>query len=149
MRDRAHVDGLVLDGDRVTGVTVGGTPIDAALVVDALGRRTPTPAWTGEEPAETSDCKVVYYCRYYWRRDGFDLPDGPFILSPRGDLGYFGFATFPGDNRAFSALFSIPSGVPEWRAVKEAPAFEAAVRQIPALRAWVGWTPTAWTRSPT
>lgn len=137
VRDNARVDGLVTDGGRLTGVTVAGVPLAAALVVDALGRRTPTVGWAGSPPPATSDCKVVYYCRYYRQRPGFELPDGAYVLSPRGDLGYFGFATFPGDNGTFSALLAVPSGVPEWRAVKDVPAFEAAVARIPALRAWV------------
>ena len=137
VRDNARVDGLVVDGGRVSGVRVDGVPLDATLVVDALGRRTPTPGWLGEPPAETSDCGVVYYARYFRRRRGFELPDGAFVLSPRGDLGYFGFATFPGDNGTFSALLAVPPGVPEWRALKDAPAWDAAVARIPALRAWV------------
>ena len=137
VRDGARVDGLVTDGGRVVGVTVAGGRLDAPLVVDALGRRTPTPGWLGEPPAETSDCGVVYYARYFRRRSGFELPDGPFVLSPRGDLGYLGFATFPGDNATFSALLAVPPGVAEWRAFKDVPAWDAAVATIPALRAWV------------
>ncbi len=137
VRERAHVDGLVADGGRVCGVTVDGVRLDAGLVVDALGRRSPVRGWAGLPEPETSDCGVVYYSRYYRQRDGFDLPDGAFILSPRGDLGYFGFATFPGDNRTFNVVLAVPPGVPEWRAVKDEPAFEAAVAAIPALRAWV------------
>jgi hypothetical protein len=67
----------------------------------------------------------------------FDLPDGPWFLSPRGDLGYLGYATFPGDNRTFAAVLAVPTSVPQWRMFKDAVAFEAAVARIPALRQWV------------
>mgnify|MGYP006171011355 CR=1 FL=1 len=47
-------------------------------VVDALGRRTPIPAWLAAEgltdqPIETSDCGVVYYSRYF-------IPETPLAL---------------------------------------------------------------------
>ena len=67
---------------------------------------------------------------------GFELPDGPWFLSPRGDLGYLGYAPFPGDNRTFGAVLAVPPGVPEWRALKDPPSFEAAVARIPALSSW-------------
>jgi cytochrome P450 len=37
------------------------------------------------------------------------------MLSPRGDLGYLGFASFPGDNGAFAGLLAVPTGVKEWQ----------------------------------
>jgi 2-polyprenyl-6-methoxyphenol hydroxylase-like FAD-dependent oxidoreductase len=142
VRDGVTIDGLHLDGGRMTGVGVDGGTHPATVVVDALGRRTPTQGWLAEAgiattPVETSDCGVVYYSRYYRTVDGFDLPDGPWVLSPRGDLGYLGFATFPGDNGTFAGLLSVPNGGPEWRALSDESAFEAAVASIPGLRLWV------------
>lgn len=141
---RAGVDvtGLVVERGRVLGARLDGTHVEGDIVVDALGRRSPTPAWLAasgitEAPAESSDCGVIYYCRYYRQRPEFDLPDGPFLLSPRGDLGYFAYATFPGDNRTFAALLAAPTGVSEWRRLVNPAAFEIAVSHIPALRAWV------------
>jgi 2-polyprenyl-6-methoxyphenol hydroxylase-like FAD-dependent oxidoreductase len=115
-------------GERITGVEEFGT----AVVVDALGRRTPFASST----TATNDCGVVYYSRYYRQHDDFDLPDGPWSLGPRGDLGYLGFGCFPGDNRTFAALVSVPIGVPHWRILNEPAAFEAVIATIPALRAW-------------
>jgi 2-polyprenyl-6-methoxyphenol hydroxylase-like FAD-dependent oxidoreductase len=117
-------------------------PDDADLVVDALGRRSPTATWLAAAgapttPVESSDCGVVYLCRYFRCLDGFDLPDGPWVLSPRGDLGYLGYATFPGDNRTFSALLAIPTGVSEWRGLTDEARWDAAVAAIPGLRQWV------------
>lgn len=125
-------------------VVRGSTLVDAFhddgadIVVDAMGRRTPTPGWFPDaaEPA-TSDCGVVYLCRYYRQRSGFELPEGPWLVSPRGDLGYLGYATFPGDNGTFSALLAIPSGVAEWRGLAKEDRFERAVQTIPMLRQWV------------
>jgi 2-polyprenyl-6-methoxyphenol hydroxylase-like FAD-dependent oxidoreductase len=139
---RLAVTGLRVDAGRVTGVRAGSTALDADLVIDAMGRRTPTPGWLDDagcttEPAESSDCGVVYFSRYYRQRAGFELPDGPWLLSPRGDLGYVGYASFPGDDRTFAAILAAPSGVPEWRAFNDPDAFESAIAHIPALRSWV------------
>ena len=140
--DSAHVTGVHVTGGRISGIVVDGDVLDTDLLVDALGRRSAVPAWLAESGAdagtvESTDCGVVYYCRYYGLRDGFDLPDGRWLLSPRGDLGYLGYASFPGDNRTFAALLAAPTGVAEWRRLKDSNAFEAAVAEIPALRAWV------------
>jgi 2-polyprenyl-6-methoxyphenol hydroxylase-like FAD-dependent oxidoreductase len=142
VRDSVRVTGVRLDGEQVTGVEVDGAVADASLVVDAMGRRSPMRRWLTEagrpeEPVESSDCGVVYYCRYYRVRQGRELPDGPWLLSPRGDLGYLAFSTFPGDNGTFAALFAAPSGVTEWRRLNDAVAFEAAIQQVPTLRSWV------------
>ena len=138
-----RVTGIDVARDRITAVRAGNLTIEADFAVDALGRRSPTAGWLAEATGkadvgpETSDCGVIYYSRYYRQRPGFDLPDGPWLLSPRGDLGYLGYATFPGDNGTFAGLLAVPTGVAEWRVFRNASAFEAAVSQIPALRAWV------------
>ena len=128
----ASVQGVTTQDNRVTGALVDGTTYDGALVVDALGRRTMTATW-----ADSSDCGVVYYSRYFRIRDGAELPDGPWLLGPRGDLGYFGYSTFPGDDRTFAALLAVPPRMPEWRALKDTNAWTTAVNLIPALRQWV------------
>jgi 2-polyprenyl-6-methoxyphenol hydroxylase-like FAD-dependent oxidoreductase len=137
VRDQAAVEGVEVaedrvTGSRVTGVRVDGQTIEGGVVVDALGRRTMTATW-----ADTSDCGVVYYSRYFRLRDGAELPDGPWLLGPRGDLGYFGFSTFPGDDRTFAALLAVPPRRDEWRRLKDVAAWDTAVGLIPALRQWV------------
>lgn len=142
VRSGVTITGLRATAGRVEGIDVDGTSLDADLVVDALGRRSPTSTWLeqcGAKPdeREVTDCGVIYYSRYYRTKDGFELPDGPWVLSPRGDLGYLAYASFPGDNGTFAALLSVPTGVPEWRAFGHADVFEAAIARIPALRLWV------------
>jgi 2-polyprenyl-6-methoxyphenol hydroxylase-like FAD-dependent oxidoreductase len=126
------VEGIVVERDRVTGVQADRAAVAADAVVDALGRRTMTATWL-----DSSDCGVVYYSRYFRVRPGHELPDGPWLLGPRGDLGYFGFSTFPGDNGTFAALLAVPPRVREWRLLKDIGPWTAAVAQIPALRQWV------------
>jgi 2-polyprenyl-6-methoxyphenol hydroxylase-like FAD-dependent oxidoreductase len=141
LRGGWRVNDLLVAEGRVVGVRVDGAPVEADLVVDALGRRTPAPGWLAAqgidaEPPVTSDCGVVYYSRYYRCRPWFSLPDGPWYLSPRGDLGYLAYASFPGDNDTFAALLAVPTGVPEWKVFHDALAFEAGIAQVPALASW-------------
>lgn len=136
----AHITGLTVEHGRAQAVQIDGSDLAVDLVVDTLGRRTPTARWAGDGVAdpESSDCGVVYYSRYYRIPAGVDLPDGPWVLGPRGDLGYLGFATFPGDNGTFAVTLSVPTGSPEWHVLKDAAPFEACVASIAALRLWVG-----------
>ena len=141
IHSRARLVGVRLESGNIVGIELEGGTMDADLVVDALGRRSPMAGWFREQghespPPGRSDCGVIYYSRYYRLRAHKQLPDGPWLLGPRGDLGYMGFATFPGDNGAFAAVLSVPTGVPELKIFRREPAFEAAVAQIPALRAW-------------
>lgn len=143
-----RLTGLSVKGGRVEAVRIDGSDRAFDVVVDALGRRTTTSGWfakaagiqepdDGPDGSRSSDCGVVYYSRYYQIRPGFELPDGPWVLGPRGDLGYLAFATFPGDNGTFAVTLAVPTGFPEWHVLKDAAPFEACVSRIPALRLWV------------
>jgi 2-polyprenyl-6-methoxyphenol hydroxylase-like FAD-dependent oxidoreductase len=138
VRAAARVERIVVDRDRVVGVRVDGGDVRSDLVVDAHGRRSPGGWLVGanESTTEQSDCSVVYYSRYYRQRPGYELPDGPWFLSPRGDLGYMAFASFPGDNRTFAAVLAVPPADARWKVFADPRAYEAAVATIPALRSW-------------
>ena len=125
----------------VRGVQTTTGTIGADLVIDAMGRRTPTPEWIeaigGRSMSERStDCSIIYYSRYYRVREGQILPDGPSAPGPRGDLGYAAFTTFPGDNGTFCALIATPPSDQELKSLRHAAAFEAAVATMPALNGW-------------
>src|SRR5436305_622650 len=113
---------VVVIGGGVAGLAAallvarGGRPVTLLErdVVDAVGRRDARDGGFVPIERSSSPCGVVYYSRYYQCRPGFELPDGPWFLSPRGDLGYLAYASFPGDNGTFAALFAVPPGVPEW-----------------------------------
>jgi len=128
-------------GPHVHGVKTGDGTIPADLVVDAMGRRTPSPGWIQAiggrpMPRRSNECSILYYSRYYRVRDGQALPEGPWLPGPRGDLGYGAFSTFPGDNRTFAALLAFPPGDRALKSIRHAPAFQAAVGTIPALDSW-------------
>ncbi|WP_426562486.1 FAD-dependent oxidoreductase [Angustibacter sp. McL0619] len=144
VRSGVRATGLRTAAGRVAAVHLDGSELAADVVVDALGRRTPTASWgarPGSEASadgvESSDCGVVYYSRYYRVRPGCELPDGPWVLGPRGDLGYLAFATFPGDNQTFAVTLAVPTGAPEWRVLNDPAAYETAVGAIGSLRLWV------------
>jgi 2-polyprenyl-6-methoxyphenol hydroxylase-like FAD-dependent oxidoreductase len=135
------LEGVEGEVPRVTGVRTDAGPIQADLVVDAMGRRSPVPDWIevlgGRRMAEaSSDCGVIYYTRYYRVRDGATLPDGPWVPTPRADLGYGLFSTFPGDNGTFAGLIAIPPGDQELKLLRHATAFDAATTRMPVLHSW-------------
>lgn len=138
----AGLDGVPGEVPRVTGVRTAEGPIDADLVVDAMGRRSPAPAWIaglGGTPMaeESSDCGVIYYTRYYRVLRGRELPDGPWLPTPRADLGYGMFSSFPGDNDTFAGLIAIPPGDQDLKLLRQSAAFNAATALMPALWSWV------------
>ena len=137
-----RVTGVRVDRRRVSALEINGSLLATEFLVDASGRRSEVSEWLAQAgvdvgPLQSSDCGVVYYSRYYQVRKGCELPDGPWLLGPRGDLGYLGFTTFPGDNGTFAVLIAAPAGVPEWRALKDPEVFERVVASIPSLISWV------------
>jgi 2-polyprenyl-6-methoxyphenol hydroxylase-like FAD-dependent oxidoreductase len=137
----AGLDGTIGDVPRVTGVRTSDGPVHADLVVDAMGRRSPVPDWIealGGRPMSeaSSDCGVIYYTRYYRVRKGASLPDGPWIPTPRADLGYGLFSSFPGDNDTFAGLIAIPPGDQQLKVLRHTAAFDAATASMPALHSW-------------
>jgi flavin-dependent dehydrogenase len=133
--------GVRLGESALAGVDVEGGSQDAEVVIDAMGRTSPMQDWLAARGAvlgsrEKSDCGVIYYTRYYRLRPGRSYPDGPWLIGPRGDLGYMGFMSIPGDNETFSAGLAVPTGVPELKIFRHEAAFEAAIAQIPLLRTW-------------
>ena len=142
VRSASYVTGFNVTSGRGVVAEIDGIAAPADFIVDALGRRSPVDRWLADvaiasNPLQTSDCGVVYYSRYYVVKPGHSLPDGPWLLGPRGDLGYLGFATFPGDNGTFAVLLAVPTGVGHWRALRDPEIFEAAAARIPALGAWL------------
>ena len=133
--------GLLGDSGSVQGARTEQGEIRADLVVDALGRTSPAPAWLTEigasPPAhESSDCEVLYYTRYYRIRDGETLPDGPWVPTPRGILPYCLFSSFLGDNRSLGALLAILPQDSELKVLRREDAFEATVASMPTLHSW-------------
>ncbi|KJK49851.1 hypothetical protein UK23_12625 [Lentzea aerocolonigenes] len=109
-----------------------GEEIRADVVVDALGRYRCPPGWPRAK-AEPTDCGSIYYCRYFELTPQAEHLAGPWLLNPRGDLGYMGFNTFRGDNRTFAVIFIVPTADRELRVLKDNNAWMAAARVCPPL----------------
>jgi 2-polyprenyl-6-methoxyphenol hydroxylase-like FAD-dependent oxidoreductase len=135
LRAATTVTGVAAEDGRAVGVTVdAGEPVAADVVVDALGRyRTPS-GWP-RPPAEPIDCGAIYYSRYFSLADGASHPEGPWLLNPRGDLGYMGFNTFRGDNRTFAVILLVPGHDRELRILRDERAWMAACAAIDPLGA--------------
>jgi 2-polyprenyl-6-methoxyphenol hydroxylase-like FAD-dependent oxidoreductase len=140
-RDGSPVRRLRADGGRVVGVVLeGGESVDADLVVDCSGRRSPLPRWLDEAglaPCEErmSGCGIHYYSRFYRLRGGRPRPAQAGILGL--DLGYVKLAAFPGDGETFSLTFGVPSADVELRSIVRPERFEAAGRRMPGLAPWL------------
>ncbi|MGH3920772.1 MAG: FAD-dependent oxidoreductase [Pseudonocardiaceae bacterium] len=126
----------------VTGVhTVAGEQIQADLVVDAMGRRTPAVGWLtqlgGREPhVESEDSGFVYYTRYFTgatrpRRIGRALVP----------MGTFSLLTLDGDNDTWSVTVFGPTGDAPFKALRERACFTRVVQACPMQAHWLDGKP--------
>lgn len=143
-----RADGVLVEDQGATAQVVGvgladGRRLDASLVVDACGRRTPVPGWLTDadqrievdEPG--SSCGITYHTRFFQLRPGAvggHLNRG---YTAGGSFDRYSCLVFPGDLGAFSITFGT---LPEDRALRsltDPAAFTAAVAAIPLLAPWV------------
>ena len=134
LRDGSTLSGLVVDREgRAVALRVEGCDdIAADVVVDALGRYRAPEEWP-RAPGPMTDCGAIYYSRYFRLADDASHPEGPWLLNPRGDLGYMGFNTFRGDNRTFAVILLVPAHDRELRVLRRAAAWMAAASAIRPL----------------
>jgi 2-polyprenyl-6-methoxyphenol hydroxylase-like FAD-dependent oxidoreductase len=142
----AQVTGLVTERldqvTRVRGVRYklgdAAYSLDADLVIDASGKRTPMHDWLREFGVEIKverhPCEYVYLCRHYRLRD----PDnGPPRVRTGGVLDYLGFGIFYGEAGHFSIGLAIPADEKELvRALKTEDGWDALCAKIPVLERW-------------
>lgn len=130
---------------RVSGVHTDQGDVVGDLVIDALGRTSPSTSWlealgTATPQIESSPCGLIYYGRYFQLEPSTTFPSDAWLISPRGDLGYAGFFTFIGDNRTFGVVLAIPTLDSELKVLQHEQAFMAASREIFVLADLVGPT---------
>lgn len=146
------VSGLISQGrsgdtsvPRVTGVRLAsGAEHVGDLVIDATGRKSPTPKWLDEigavAPVEHSeDSGFSYTGRYYRARPG-ERPDATRMpmLAPYGS---FSILTLPADADTWSVtLYGLSDDRPlrKWR---DPDVFERVVRACPPQASWVEGEP--------
>ena len=126
----------------VSGVrTVDGDELAADLVVDAMGRKTPSADWLpaagGVAPLiQSEDSGFAYYTRYY---TGSASPAkmGP-VLS---ELGSFTLLTLSGDNDTWSLTVFVATSDAALKAFRDAEAFTSVIRACPLQAHWLEGTP--------
>jgi 2-polyprenyl-6-methoxyphenol hydroxylase-like FAD-dependent oxidoreductase len=126
----------------VTGVRTGGREeLAADLVIDAMGRKTPSTDWLmaaggGAPQLESEDCGFAYYTRYF---TGPQLPAymGPVLT----ELGSFTLLTLAGDNGTWSLTAFTATADPALKAFRDADAFTAVIRECPLQAHWLDGTP--------
>jgi len=141
------VEGLVAHGSipRVRGVRVAVVGVvNADLVVDACGRRSPVPDWLeavgARRPAiEFGECALIYNTRHYKLRPGHVAPkrqpgQGAVIASI---LPYAVALLFPSDSDTVQLSIGSLADDKPMKAVRHAAAFDAFARCVPALGPWL------------
>jgi 2-polyprenyl-6-methoxyphenol hydroxylase-like FAD-dependent oxidoreductase len=130
-----HVDGVLSEHGRATGLRVDGQELRADLVLNASGRS----GRIGDDlraPEEGADCGLSYVSRHYELLP--DADNGP-INAPIGLIqrmhGYM-IGVFQQDNRTFCALIARPSTDRVLADLRLTDAFEAAARAVPGLSDW-------------
>jgi flavin-dependent dehydrogenase len=145
---RARVTGLItaMEGDRlrVEGVEYRqddrSHQLQAALVVDASGKRTQAHEWLNalgvNIEVERHPCDYVYLCRHYRLRD----PDNsPPKVRTGGVLDYLGYGIFYGEQGHFSIGLACPIAETEIvSALKTEAGWDALCGRIPVLQQWAG-----------
>lgn len=148
VRRGVAIDGLVADHTggvpHVTGLRLAdGQVIDADLVVDATGRRSPTPRWLEDigaaAPVETGeDSGFAYYGRYYRSDDGATPAMVAPLLTP---VGSFSVLTLPADNGTWSlTLYGMADDAP-LRRFRDEDVFDRVVSELPLHAHWLDGEP--------
>jgi len=123
----------------VTGVTIGeATVIDADLVVDATGRRSPCGALLAAIGArrpeeEKEDCGFVYYARHFRSPDGYSPAAMERLLQHFEGVSIL---TLPCDSGTWGVAFVTSARDKPLRALRHPSGWEAALKLFPTAAHW-------------
>jgi 2-polyprenyl-6-methoxyphenol hydroxylase-like FAD-dependent oxidoreductase len=127
-----HVRGILLDD---------GATIAADLVVDATGRRSPTPRLLARHglrpvPEVVQDCGLLYLSRHYRLHPDTEFPstDVPINANP----GWARAMAFPGDRRTFCLLAAVAAIDPLRRELATDRGFSRFHAAVPVTARWLG-----------
>ena len=141
----------LIDGvPHVTGVRLqSGEEVHGDIVIDATGRRSPTPEWLAEigavEPfEEAEDSGFAYYGRYFRSDDGSVPPMMGPALAPYGT---FSVLTLPADNGTWSVTLYGLSEDKQLRRFRDPDVHERVVRACPLQAHWLDGEPISEMRS--
>jgi 2-polyprenyl-6-methoxyphenol hydroxylase-like FAD-dependent oxidoreductase len=126
---------------RVTGVRSDAGDIDADLVIDATGRRSPIDTWlTGLGARQTrmdqAECGLAYYSRHYRFRPGA-VPPGSSSQRMVATLDDLLVGIWPGDNGTMQVAIAPFAADHRFRSVREADVFSSVVRTVPDFARWL------------
>ena len=134
-----QIDGV----PHVTGLRLDGEEISADVVVDATGRRSPTPAWLAEIGArppleESEDSGFAYYGRYFQSGDGSVPPLlGPLLTAYES----FSVLALPADNGTWSATVYGLSEDKALRRARDPEVYARVLRACPLHAHWLDGKP--------
>jgi 2-polyprenyl-6-methoxyphenol hydroxylase-like FAD-dependent oxidoreductase len=147
IESNAKVEGLVLQQNgpgvpQVIGARIQGGVVDADIVIDAGGRRSPVRtslqvAGVSLPEGQTEPCGVIYYCRYYRLLEGVHYPAWTGALGPGGTTDCVRFSTFFGDNETFAIVLGVPASVHAFRGLAREDVYTAAVSRFKALAPFI------------
>ena len=150
VRRGAAVRGLttgapVRDGvPNIVGVELdSGDRLDADVVVDATGRRSPSSRWiadAGGAPVheELEDSGFIYYGRHFRSEDG----SLPFMFGPlKQDYGSISALTLPADNGTWSVTIIGSAKDSALRTLTDPKKWETAIRLLPLAAHWIDAEP--------
>jgi 2-polyprenyl-6-methoxyphenol hydroxylase-like FAD-dependent oxidoreductase len=120
-----------------------GERVEADLVVDATGRRSPLPRWiadAGGPPVgeEVDDSGFIYYGRHFRSADG----SLPMMIGPlKQDYGSVAVLTLPADNGTWSVTIIGNANDAALRRLTDPEKWEAAIRTLPLAAHWIDAEP--------
>jgi len=127
-----------------TGVELeGGERIEADVVIDATGRRSPLPRWIAEAGGaavaeELDDSGFIYYGRHFRSGDG----SLPVMIGPlKQDYGSISALTLPADNGTWSVTIIGSAQDRALRGLTDPKRWEAAVGLLPLAAHWIDGEP--------
>jgi 2-polyprenyl-6-methoxyphenol hydroxylase-like FAD-dependent oxidoreductase len=145
VRRGCRVTGLVstrdrADSVRVVGVRAGNEVVDADLVIDAGGRRTPVPGWLaplGVAPlVDQSLSGLSYYSRHYTSPDGPPVGTGTVLIHHES----YSVLTLPTDGTVWGVAIVVASADRPARALQDVRTWEPAARAC-FPDGWLAGTP--------
>jgi 2-polyprenyl-6-methoxyphenol hydroxylase-like FAD-dependent oxidoreductase len=129
---------------RVVGVrTEAGEDLDADLIVDVSGRRTPICRWLADIGArppleEVDDCGGVYYARHFRSADGSVPHLSAFLLQEHESLSII---TLPADNGTWSVVITASARDAALRPLRDPAVWDRTIASYPLAEPWLHGTP--------